>query len=92
VKQAAAFLEMNRDLFPLGSLPSYPVQLAALAVSIYRLFSELTINAHNAAFALSDAAIAHAIMAALSEAEAASEPKTQGRLNDLPAHPGGIPD
>jgi Fe-S-cluster containining protein len=73
VQQAAAFLEMNRDLFPLGSLPSYPVQLAALAVSIYRLFSEMTINAHNAALALSDAAIAHAIVAALSEPEAAFE-------------------
>jgi Fe-S-cluster containining protein len=73
VKQAAAFLEMNRDLFPLGSLPSYPVQLAALTVSIYRLFSQMTANARNAAFALSDAAIAAAIMAALSEPEAASE-------------------
>jgi Fe-S-cluster containining protein len=73
VKLAAAFLEMNRDLFPLGSLPSYPVQLAALAVSTYRLFSEMTTNAHNAACALSEAAIVHAIMAALSEPEAACE-------------------
>jgi Fe-S-cluster containining protein len=75
VKQAAAFLEMNRDLFPMGSLPSYPVQLAALAVSIYRLFSEMTTNTHNAALALSDAAIAHAIVAALSEPQASSEPQ-----------------
>ena len=32
LKAAAAFLEKNRDLFPPVSLPSYPVQLAALAV------------------------------------------------------------
>jgi hypothetical protein len=48
--------------------------LAALAVSIYRLFSGMAANANNAAFVLSDAAIAHAIMTALSEPEAASKP------------------
>jgi len=67
VKQAAAFLQENRDLFPQGSLPGYPVQLAAFAVRIYRIFSDMTAKLHNDASARSDAAIAHAIMSALSE-------------------------
>jgi hypothetical protein len=67
VKQAAAFLQENRDLFPQGSLPGYSVQLAALAVRIYRIFSDMTAKLHNDASARSDAAIAHAIMSALSE-------------------------
>src|ERR1039458_5489184 len=41
LKEAAAFLEKNRELFPPGSVPNNPVQLAVLAVSIYRLFSGL---------------------------------------------------
>jgi Fe-S-cluster containining protein len=40
VKAAAAFLQGNRDLFPQGSLPSYPVQLAALAVRVYGILAE----------------------------------------------------
>jgi uncharacterized protein len=64
LKEAAAFLHKNRDLFPRGSLPSYPVQLGALAVRIYRLFSAMT---SKDASAMPDAAIAHAIMSALSE-------------------------
>ena len=61
VKQAAAFLQRNRDLFPVGSLPNYPVQLAALAVRIYRLFSDTTVKNRP------DAVIAQAIVSALSE-------------------------
>jgi Fe-S-cluster containining protein len=72
VKRAAAFLEANRDLFPAGSLPSYPVQLAALAVSVYRLFSEIRTGPRHHEFPLSDAAIARAIVSALSDSEATS--------------------
>jgi uncharacterized protein len=61
VKDAAAFLQKNGDLFPPGSLPAQPGQLAALAVQIYRLFADTT--------AMPDAAIAHAIMTALNEPE-----------------------
>ncbi len=67
VRQAAAFLQKNRDLFPEGSLPNYPVQLAALAVRIYRLLSDMTAKVQNEASARPDAVIAHAIMSALSE-------------------------
>jgi Fe-S-cluster containining protein len=76
VRQAAAFLQNNRDLFPEGSLPTYPVQLAALAVSIYRLFSAVAAEPHRGASALPDAEIAHAIMAALNDPEAASGPQS----------------
>jgi hypothetical protein len=41
LKEAAAFLEKNRDLFPQGSLPGNPTQLAVLAVRIFRLFSSM---------------------------------------------------
>jgi Fe-S-cluster containining protein len=67
LKEAAAFLQKNRDLFPQGSLPSYPVQLAALAVRIYRLFAAAKM--HNDASAMSDAVIAHAIMSAPGQPE-----------------------
>ncbi|MGA2038929.1 MAG: YkgJ family cysteine cluster protein [Bryobacteraceae bacterium] len=67
LKSAAAFLQVNQDLFPRGSLPSYPVQLAALAVRIYRLFSDRTAGTHNDTSAMSDAAIASAIITVLSE-------------------------
>jgi Fe-S-cluster containining protein len=67
LKEAAAFLQKNRDLFPQGTLPSYPVQLAALAVRIHRLFCEMKLQ--NGGSAAPDAAIAHAIMSLLSEAE-----------------------
>ena len=73
VKEAAAFLKQNRDLFPQGSLPSYPAQLAALAVRIYRLFSDMTAKTHKDGSDLSDANIAQAILAALSEQETPSE-------------------
>ena len=76
VKRAAAFLEENRELFPAGSLPSYPVQLAALAVSVYRLFSAIITEPHRDESALSDAAIAHSIVAALNDPEDASGPQS----------------
>ena len=65
VKEAAAFLQKNRDLFPQGILPSYPVQLAALAIRIYRLFSETTAKMRKNESAMSDAVIAHAMMSEL---------------------------
>jgi Fe-S-cluster containining protein len=61
LKEAAGFLQRNRDLFPAGSLPNYPVQLAALAVRVYRLFSDRTSKARPDTF------IARAIMRSLSE-------------------------
>jgi Fe-S-cluster containining protein len=60
VKEAAAFLQRNRDLFPQGSVPTYPVQLAALAVRIYRHFGELM--AQQDASPMADAEIARAIV------------------------------
>jgi uncharacterized protein len=69
LKDAADFLQRNQDLFPPGSLPSYPVQLSALAVRIYRLFAELKAKMCTDASAMSDAAIAHAVMSALSKPE-----------------------
>ncbi len=72
VQAAAAFLQANRDLFPQGSLPNYPVQLAALAVRIYRLFAELTAKTPRDGSRESDAAIAQAILAALRTCELAN--------------------
>jgi uncharacterized protein len=66
VKEAAAFLQRNRDLFPPGSLPGYPVQLAVLAITIYRLFWSLTGKKDPAP---PDAAIAKAIMNAIKRRE-----------------------
>jgi Fe-S-cluster containining protein len=71
VKQAARFLSENRDLFPHGILPNYPVQLAALAIEIYKLFSELTEKRDTCSSNLENGAIALAILAALSEKESA---------------------
>lgn len=39
LQNAAAFLQVNRDLFPKGSLPSSPGPLAAVSVRIYQLFA-----------------------------------------------------
>jgi Fe-S-cluster containining protein len=61
VKEAAAFLQKNRDLFPQGSLPSQPAQLAAVAVRIYRLFPGAAV--------MPDAAIAHAVLTALHDGD-----------------------
>jgi Fe-S-cluster containining protein len=62
LKDAAAFLGKNRDLFPPGSLPTQPAQLAAVAVRIYRLFSDMNDGTP-------DAVIAQVITTALSEPE-----------------------
>ena len=67
LKEAAAFLDKNRELFPPRSIPSNPVQLAVLAVRIYPLFSGLMAQRRQDATGLSDAAIADAILTALSE-------------------------
>ena len=69
VKEAAAFLQHNRNLFPPESLPGYPVQLAVLAVRIWKLFRELAAKSHNDVPSMPDAAVAHAIMSALSAPE-----------------------
>src|SRR5262249_28469363 len=65
VMQAAAFLQANRDLFPSGTLPTYPVQLAALTVRIYRIFAGLMAGKHKDSPAMSDATIAQEIVRAL---------------------------
>jgi Fe-S-cluster containining protein len=67
VKEAAAFLHKNKDLFPRGTLPANPAQLAALAIRIYGLFSEMTSRMNNGASPMPDAAIAQAIMSALNQ-------------------------
>jgi hypothetical protein len=59
LREAAAFLQNNRSLFPAGSLPSQPGSLAALAVRIWRQFAESTTKTHNRT------AIARAIAPAL---------------------------
>jgi Fe-S-cluster containining protein len=46
LKDAAAFLQKNGDLFPPGTLPTRPAQIAALAIIIYRIFAA---NANDAA-------------------------------------------
>lgn len=67
LRAAAAFLQKNRDLFPQGSLPAYPVQLAALAVRISKVFAEMTAKRRDDPTAAPDAVIARAILNALSE-------------------------
>jgi hypothetical protein len=79
VKQAAEFLQRNKDLFPPRSFPAYAVQLAALAVRIYRLFRELAGNVRSHGAALSDAAIAQAVVAALRELQGGGDANVAGR-------------
>ncbi len=67
VRNAAAFLQKNRDLFPDGALPTRPAQLAALAVKTYRLFAGTSAAANRDAPTLSDTEIARAIMDVLNE-------------------------
>jgi uncharacterized protein len=38
VKEAGAFLQKNREMFPQGSLPAHPAPLAALAVRVWGFF------------------------------------------------------
>jgi Fe-S-cluster containining protein len=68
LKDAAAFLQKNRHLFPPGTLPTRPAQLAALAVRIYRIFSSNTNEATKP-----DTELAHAILIALNESETSSK-------------------
>jgi Fe-S-cluster containining protein len=68
LKQAAAFLQKNGHLFPPGTLPTRPAQIAALAVMIYRIFSTNTNDA-----AKPDAEIARDILIALNEPETFSK-------------------
>src|SRR5215471_9564028 len=63
----AVFLQKNRDLFPQGSLPAHPARLAALAVKIYKLFSDTRTN--NGSSAMSDRVTAQAIFTALNQTE-----------------------
>lgn len=97
LKRAAAFLEENRDLFPPGSLPSHPAQLAACAIGIYRVFSGITAGANENAVDIPSAAIVHAIMTALSQAQLPlksedttkkSGSKRKPDLSPAPATPG----
>jgi uncharacterized protein len=41
LRRAAVFLQNNRELFPPGSLPNHPNQLAALAIGTYRVIARL---------------------------------------------------
>lgn len=67
VKAAAAFLTKNKDLFPSGSLPGYPVQLAALAVRVRRVISQMSARDHRDKAPLGDAAIASGILEEIRE-------------------------
>jgi hypothetical protein len=68
LKDAAAFLQKNGHLFPPGTLPTRPAQLAALAVRIYGIFSANTKDATKP-----DAEIARAILIALNEPQTFSK-------------------
>ena len=75
VEKAARFLEENRDLFPPGSVPGYPVQLSALAVRVYRLFVDRKVGTHDGASGTPDARIARTIMTTLGKLRKPSRPK-----------------
>jgi Fe-S-cluster containining protein len=79
VMEAAAFLRENRELFPAGALPGYPVQLAALAVEVYRVFADCQTLAREDRAAMPDACIALAILAAMSEPEAPEKMAVKGK-------------
>ena len=79
VLETAAFLEGNRDLFPDGILPRYPVQLAALALEVNRLFFALKTKKQMDDCATSNAEIAQAILAALREPEPPSKSGSRRR-------------
>jgi len=72
VQKAAAFLMNNRDLFPPGALPSYPVQLAALAVRVYGLFAHQDAAPRAQPSAETNAEIAQAIIAVMGRPETPS--------------------
>jgi hypothetical protein len=62
---AADFLRKNRDLFPPGTLPAQPAQLALLAIRVYRLFA----SADEIAF-VPDSSLVHAILMLLQDSGA----------------------
>jgi Fe-S-cluster containining protein len=62
LEAAAAFLEKKRDLFPPGSLPNQPGQLAALAIRIHAIFAGMVSQSGTAP---PDSDIVHAILAQL---------------------------
>jgi uncharacterized protein len=65
VKETAAFLLKNRDLFPQGTLPTQPAHLAALAIRAYKLFAN--------ASGRPDAGVAQAILEALDQANPSAD-------------------
>ena len=73
LQETAVFLENNRDLFPDGTVPRYPIQLAALAVEVSRLFFNLKAKTQADDCATSDAAIARAILSAMRKPETPSK-------------------
>jgi Fe-S-cluster containining protein len=68
LKDATAFLQKNDHLFPPGTLPTRPAQLAVLAVGIYRIFAASTNDATKP-----DAEIAADILIALNEPQTSSK-------------------
>lgn len=79
VMEAAAFLRDNRDLFPAGALPGYPVQLAALAVEVYKVFADCRTIAREERAVMPDAAIAQVILAAMREPETPEKRARKGK-------------
>lgn len=65
VRAAAAFLRDHRGLFPSGTLPANPVQLAALAISVHEIF--LTQDERPAPTGAQPADIAKAVLAAIEQ-------------------------
>lgn len=68
LKQAATFLQKNGHLFPPGTLPTRPSQLAALAVRVFGIFAATTNDATKW-----DAGIARDILIALNESQTFSK-------------------
>jgi hypothetical protein len=62
LKRAATFLRKNGHLFPPGTLPTRPAQLAALALEVHRIFAASTNDASKP-----DAELAADILGALNE-------------------------
>lgn len=67
---ATGFLQQNRELFPHGSLPNYPVQLAVLAVRIFRVYADLAAILRKDPSANAKAEITHAILAEMNQLDA----------------------
>lgn len=69
LRETAKFLQDNRMLFPAGVLPDQPAHLAAIAVRVHRLFSELAAKRSFGEPRASDSEIARAILTLLEESE-----------------------